>query len=105
MVVLPTGSFKMGSPSGETGRDGNEGPIRTVTIGKRIAMGRYEVTFADYDRFADADSRRSRPDDEGWGRGSRPVGGASQAPPAKNFFCGLNGSSPRTIRPLIEALV
>ena len=72
MVVLPTGSFRMGSPSGEEGRYSDEGPVRTVTIGKRIAMGRYEVTFADYDRFVAATNGR-RPDDEGWGRGSRPV--------------------------------
>ena len=78
MVVLPTGRFRMGSPAGEEGRQDDEGPVRTVTIGKRIAMGRYEVTFADYDRFADADSRLSRPDDEGWGRGSRPVINVSQ---------------------------
>ena len=87
MVVLPTGSFRMGSPAGEEGRWDDEGPVRTVTIGKRIAMGRYEVTFADYDRFVSAadyaefvarfvaESRRTRPasDDAGWGRGGRPV--------------------------------
>ena len=72
MVVLPTGSFQMGSPATETGRDRNEGPVRTVTISRRIAMGRYEVTFADYDRFVAATSGR-RPNDRGWGRGSRPV--------------------------------
>ena len=72
MVVLPTGSFRMGSPSGETDRDRDEGPLRTVTISKRIAMGRYEVTFAEYDRFVAATSGR-RPKDRGWGRGSRPV--------------------------------
>ena len=72
MVVLPTGRFRMGSPSGETDRDRDEGPVRMVTIGKRIAMGRYEVTFAEYDRFVAATSGR-RPDGEGWGGGSRPV--------------------------------
>ena len=78
MVVLPTGSFSMGSPSGEAGRYSDEGPVRTVTISKRLAMGRYEVTFADYERFADAHSSRTRPADEGWGRGSRPVINVSQ---------------------------
>ena len=72
MVVLPAGSFQMGSPSGETGRYSDEGPVRTVNISQRIAMGRYEVTFADYDRFVLA-AGRVRPGDEGWGRGSRPV--------------------------------
>ena len=40
MVVLPTGSFRMGSPSGETDRDSDEGPVRMVNISQRIAMGR-----------------------------------------------------------------
>ena len=73
MVVLPTGFFRMGSPADELGRFNDEGPQRTVTLGKRIAMSRYEVTFADYDRFADADAGRSRPADQRWGRGTRPV--------------------------------
>ena len=77
MVVLPTGRFRMGSPSGETGRFSHEGPLRTVTIGSRIAMGCNEVTFADYDRFVLA-TGRARPDDAGWGRGSRPVINVSQ---------------------------
>ena len=72
MVVLPSGRFRMGSPPGEAGRASDEGPLRTVTISKRIAMGRYEVTFAEYDRFADA-TGRTRPGDFRWGRGTRPV--------------------------------
>ena len=35
-------------------------------------LGRYEVTFEEYDRFAEA-TGRERPDDAGWGRGRRPV--------------------------------
>ena len=77
MVVLPTGSFQMGSPSTETGRWSAEGPVRTVSIAHPIAMGRYEVTFADYDRFITA-TGGARPDDEGWGRGRRPVINVSQ---------------------------
>ena len=77
MVVLPTGSFRMGSPDTEEGRYDNEGPVRKVNISHRIAMGRYEVTFAEYDRFAEATSR-TKPDDEGWGRGTRPVINVSQ---------------------------
>ena len=73
MVVLPTGSFSMGSPATEAGRYGNEGPVRRVTIGKRIAIGRYEATFADYERFADATASVDQPGDAGWGRGTRPV--------------------------------
>ena len=96
MVVLPTGRFRMGSPSGEEGRDDDEGPVRTVTIGKRIAMGRYEVTFADYDRFVAATSGR-RPDDLGWGRGSRPVIGVSQKD-AKAYAAWLSAQTGKTYR-------
>ena len=57
MVVLTPGRFRMGSPSGEEGRWCDEGPVRTVTISRPIAMGRYEVTFAEYDRFVSATGR------------------------------------------------
>ena len=59
MVALPAGSFRMGSPSDETGRQDNEGPVRTVTTGKRIAMGRYEVTVGEFRRFVTASGYRT----------------------------------------------
>ncbi|MCP4696051.1 MAG: formylglycine-generating enzyme family protein [Gammaproteobacteria bacterium] len=37
-----------------------------------FAMGAYEVTFAEYDRFAEA-THREKTDDSGYGRGNRPV--------------------------------
>ena len=79
MVVLPRGSFQMGSsPDTDIDHDTDEGPVRMVTISQRIAMGRHEVTFDDYDRFAD-DTGRTRPvDNLNWGRGSRPVINVSQ---------------------------
>jgi formylglycine-generating enzyme required for sulfatase activity len=43
-----------------------------VRIGHRFAVGRYPVTFEEYDRFA-TETVRERRDDEGWGRGRRPV--------------------------------
>jgi formylglycine-generating enzyme required for sulfatase activity len=71
MVVLPAGSFLMGSPDGEVGRDDDQGPQRPVTVAS-FAIGRYPATFAEYDHFCVATGRK-RPDDEGWGRGRRPV--------------------------------
>lgn len=74
MVVLPSGSFTMGSPESEVGRDDWEGPQRTVQIGYRLAVGRYEVTFAEWDAcVADGGCNNYRPDDLGWGRDTRPV--------------------------------
>ena len=69
MVRLPGGSFRMGDIQGAGNSD--ERPVHDVTIAA-FAMGRYEVSFDEYDRFADATGRQ-RPNDRGWGRGRRPV--------------------------------
>ncbi len=48
MVVIPPGSFMMGSPVDEDGRRDNEGPQHLVTIAQPFAVSKYEVRFADY---------------------------------------------------------
>ncbi len=74
MVVVPSGSFLMGSPDGESGRDDDESPRHRVVFGYRFAVGVNEVTFAEWDACANAGGcAEYRPDDEGWGRGNRPV--------------------------------
>ena len=50
MVVVPAGSFRMGSPSSEKDRDDDEGPQHRVTIPEPFAVGKYEVTFAEWGR-------------------------------------------------------
>ena len=102
MAVLPMGSFWMGSPSGETGRYDSEGPVHTVNISQHIAMGRYEVTFAEYDRFVSATNGADIPDDEGWGRGSRPVIDVSQED-AKAYAAWLSAQTGKTYRLPSEA--
>ena len=59
MVVLPTGRFRMGSPASEAGRLDGEGPVRTVNISQRIAMGRYGVTVGEFRRFVTASGYRT----------------------------------------------
>jgi len=44
MVLIPAGSFMMGSPATERGRDANEGPVHQVTIAYDFYMGETEVT-------------------------------------------------------------
>ena len=74
MAVVPAGSFRMGSPGDEEGRYDDEGPVHGVTIPAPFAVGRYEVTFAEWDACVAAGGcGRYRPGDRGWGRGSRPV--------------------------------
>ncbi|OAD22053.1 Sulphatase-modifying factor domain protein [Candidatus Thiomargarita nelsonii] len=70
MVWIPAGSFRMGDIQG--GGDSDEKPVHKVSITQRFAIGRYEVTFAEYDKFAQA-TGREKPSDRGWGRGNRPV--------------------------------
>ncbi len=72
MVVIPAGSFTMGSPSDELRRYDDEGPQVVVRIAEPFALGRYPVTFEEYDAFVAA-TGRERPLDAGWGRGRRPV--------------------------------
>ena len=74
MVAVPAGSFMMGSPETEEGRHESEGPVRPVRIEEGIAVGVYEVTFAEWDACESGGGCGGyRPGDEGWGRGLRPV--------------------------------
>jgi formylglycine-generating enzyme required for sulfatase activity len=74
MVLVPAGSFTMGSPASESGRSRDENPQHRVTIPKDIAVGKYEVTYAEWDACAaDGGCNGYRPPDEGWGRGTHPV--------------------------------
>jgi formylglycine-generating enzyme required for sulfatase activity len=72
LVVIPAGEFMMGSTQDEEGGFQDERPQHRVTIGRQFAIGRYPMTFAEYDRFCQA-KRREKPRDQGWGRGRRPV--------------------------------
>ena len=45
---IPAGSFSMGSPDTEAGREVDEGPEHTVTIGRAFYLGKFEVTQAQW---------------------------------------------------------
>jgi formylglycine-generating enzyme required for sulfatase activity len=72
MVVVPAGSFAMGSSPSQPGFDFDEWPQHAVEVG-RFAIGRFEVTFAEWDACVAAGACSLVPEDEGWGRGDRPV--------------------------------
>ena len=57
MVVVPGGSFMMGSRSLEAGSDDGAGPQHQVTIPRAFAVGRYPVTRDEYERFASETGR------------------------------------------------
>lgn len=71
MVVLPPGEFLMGSKDGEG--DDDERPQHKVTIRQAFAVGKYPVTFAEWDAAVAQGGVSHKPRDQGWGRGRRPV--------------------------------
>ena len=74
MIVVPAGSFTMGSRQGDPGHDGSQAPQHTVTFAQPFAVGTFPVTFAEWDACAAVGGcGRYKPDDAGWGRGDRPV--------------------------------
>jgi len=71
MVNVVGGSFQMGSPSFENGRNSNEGPQHSVALSS-FSIGKHEVSFDEYDEFCTTTGRK-KPGDSGWGRGTRPI--------------------------------
>lgn len=92
MTVLAGGLFVMGSPDDEPGRGNDEGPQREVSVAP-FAMGKYEVTFAQWDAcLAGGGCNSYSPPDGGWGRGDRPVTGVSWDD-AQSYVRWLNGQA------------
>lgn len=73
MVWIPAGSYQMGSPDSSNRIE--ERPRHDVTL-KKFAISKYEVTFAEYDRFASSAGRR-KPPSRGMDRKTSPVTGIS----------------------------
>ena len=71
MVEIPGGRFRMGCVSGSLDCDDGEQPVHAARV-ESFELGKYEVTFEEYDRFTVATGREPAAD-EGWGRGRRPV--------------------------------
>jgi formylglycine-generating enzyme required for sulfatase activity len=71
LVVVPAGRYLLGDHSGHGNH--NERPLTPIEISRPFAIGRYEVSFADWQQYADATST-PMPDNEGWGLSAqRPV--------------------------------
>jgi formylglycine-generating enzyme required for sulfatase activity len=73
MVVIAAGRFTMGSPAGETGRLPHEGPQHEVTIGKRFAVAKFELTWDEWDACVDYGHCAANVPDSTWGHGTLPV--------------------------------
>ena len=96
MLVVPAGSFDMGSATEY------ENPVHRVTIAKPFAIGRHEVTFDQWDMCVDDGGCKHRPEDREWGRGDRPVINVSWLD-AKAFVTWLSQKTGQTYRLPSEA--
>jgi len=68
MITVPNGVFTMGRDDGHP----LEGPSHLVSI-KKFNLATTEVTFAQWDACVKAGACSTNPNDDGWGRGNRPV--------------------------------
>ncbi|MFL6796672.1 MAG: formylglycine-generating enzyme family protein [Xanthobacteraceae bacterium] len=96
MVVVPAGSFEMGTQLDY------ENPVHRVTISKPFAIGRYEVTFDEWDKCVEEGGCKYNPEDRGWGRGNRPVINVSWLD-AKAYVTWLSQKTGKTYRLPSEA--
>ena len=101
MVVLPAGEFMMGSLTDEVDHYENEGPLHPVTIGKPLAVSKFEVTFEQWDACV-AFGPCARVPDSNMGRGTRPVVNVSWEH-AQQYVAWLAKMTGRPYRLLSEA--
>jgi formylglycine-generating enzyme required for sulfatase activity len=102
MVVIPRGTFTMGSPAAEKERESHEGPQRLVTFSRQLAVGVFAVTFDEWDACVAGGGCGHRPADQGWGRGRRPVINVSWKD-ANAYLLWLSRKTGKTYRLLSEA--
>ena len=72
MVVVPSGETRIGTPPVDQGRPYSEGRRREVRVNDPFAMGKFEVTFDEWDACVNEGACANAQDD-GLGRGKRPV--------------------------------
>ena len=72
MVVIPPGDYGFGSPPNEFGSPYDEGYILDIKFAQPFALGKYEITFDDWNLCV-RDGECEQVDDEGMGRGRNPV--------------------------------
>lgn len=68
MVVVPAGAFILGSPPADlpAGADPAEGQAVLIRVPRAFALGRYEVTRAQFERFVAATGHEVRPGCRTW---------------------------------------
>ena len=98
MVVVPKGSFMMGTPADEPDRSKGEDPIHRVSFAKPFAVGRFTISFDEWDAcLADGGCGGIKGDDKGFGRGRMPAQGINFEA-AKLYLAWLSKKVGRTYR-------
>jgi formylglycine-generating enzyme required for sulfatase activity len=103
MVAVPAGRFRMGAPKAEKGHQATEEPQHDVLVGAPLAVGKYEITFDEWEACTlEGGCANYRPQDGGWGSGRRPVIYVSYDD-AKSYVEWLRQKSGKAYRLLSEA--
>ena len=74
-----------------------------MAIAKAFAVGKFEVTFAEWDACVAAGGCKHKPEDRGWGRGKRPVINVSWDDITKDYLPWLSRKTGKSYRLLTEA--
>jgi formylglycine-generating enzyme required for sulfatase activity len=103
MIVVPAGAFRMGAGDGEKSQTTAEGPPHQVTFARPFAVGRFAVTFDEWDAcVADGGCGGYHPQDLAWGRGKSPVINVSWSD-AKAYVAWLSAKTGKKYRLLSES--
>jgi formylglycine-generating enzyme required for sulfatase activity len=114
MVVVPVGEFQMGTAANETDAlikeyvevsekwFRSENPQHKVFIPKPFAVGKFEVTFAEWDACVSDGGCKHKPETE-WGRGRQPVMRVSWDDITKEYLPWLREKTGKEYRLLSEA--
>ena len=93
----------MGSANGETGRSVDEAPQVAIVLFEPFAVGKFEVTFAEWDVCVAEGGCAHRPGDKGWGRDRRPVINVSWNHVTQQYLPWLSRKTDQSYRLLSEA--
>ncbi len=106
MVVVPAGTFRLGAGNGEAWsgdwQKERERPQIKITIANPIAVGRYAVSFDEWETCVGDGGCAVRPSDNGWGRANRPVINITWAE-ANSYAAWLSRRTGQSYRLLSEA--
>ena len=100
MALIPAGEFSMGDIQG--GGYGDEKPVHRVSVSE-FWLGKTEVTFDQWDACVASNGCSYNPDDQGWGRSSRPVISVSWEDITEQFIPWLSKTTGKQYRLPTEA--